>query len=122
MLWAVGKDGVAVEVGPDRGPVTVISPEQLCKSAWLAAVHVEDLSRAAHAILHSLRTGDPIDIEHQMRVDSADWRWFRSRGQAQRDPTGQVVGWHGISEDIHEYKILSQSLQQCEERLGEFEL
>jgi PAS domain-containing protein len=56
-----------------------------------------------------------------MRGDSGDWRWFNSRGRAQRGPTGEVVGWYGISEDIHEYKLLSKRLQQCEEKLRAFE-
>jgi PAS domain S-box-containing protein len=122
MLWAIGRGGIAVETHPDCGPVTVMSPEQICKNEWLAAWHLEDRSRAILAISHSLQTGEPVDIEHRMRGDSGAWRWFRSRGKAQRGPAGEVVGWYGTSEDIDDYKKLSDSLQECEERLRTFEL
>ena len=116
-LWAIGKGGITIEVHPNRGPVTVMSPEQIRNNEWLAALHVEDLSRAVAAILHSLRTGGPIDIEHRMRDDSGAWHWFRSRGKAQRSPAGEVVGWYGTSEDIDDYKKLSQALRQCQDKL-----
>jgi hypothetical protein len=67
MLWAIGSGGILVEAHPDREPVMVMCPEQIRNNEWLAALHVEDLSPAVAAILHSLQTGEPIDIKHRMR-------------------------------------------------------
>jgi EAL domain-containing protein (putative c-di-GMP-specific phosphodiesterase class I) len=120
-LWTTDSSGIAVEAQSDGVPMTIMSAEQIRHTQWLSAFHAGDLGSAIRGILHSARTGDPIDLEHRIRDHSGEWRWFRSRGQAQRNPSGKVVRWCGISEDIHEYKLVSDKLRECQGRLRNFE-
>jgi len=115
LLWTIDKAGIALETDPDCGTIRVMSTEQICNNEWLAAFHVDDVARTVSAILQSLVTGKAIDIEHRIRQCSGEWRWFRSRGQAKRDLAGAVVGWCGISEDIHEYKAFELDLNNARE-------
>ena len=64
--WTINANGLAIEVSPQWEQITVMDAEQTCNNSWLAALHFEDVTRIVPEILHCLRTGDPIHIEHRI--------------------------------------------------------
>ena len=41
----------------------------------------------------------------------AEYRWFRARAVPLRDPDGGIVKWYGTCSDIHDSKLLEQSIR-----------
>ncbi len=76
----------------------------------LALVDVHDRERTRQALLHSLQTGEPFD--QQLFVHTgAGRRCLRVLGEAERDPSGQVLALQGAVQDITEAQQERQQLQ-----------
>jgi len=60
----------------------------------------DDRSTLDEAILESAATGRPFTIEHRLVVTGTDTRWISVRGQAFRNPDGQVERVLGVSADV----------------------
>ena len=48
----------------------------------------------------------------------AYYRWFRARAVPIRDREGQIVKWYGTCSDIHDSKLLEQSIRDNASRTG----
>jgi signal transduction histidine kinase len=46
-----------------------------------------------------------------LRSKDGAYRWFRSRALPIRDPEGKIVKWYGTCSDIHDSKLLEQSIR-----------
>ena len=68
--------------------------------------------RVAESIEHSLRTGEPIDVECRVRTASGEWRWIHSRGAPRRDKDGKIIRWYGSADDIQTQKQLEEELRR----------
>ncbi|MCJ2028694.1 PAS domain-containing protein [Methylobacterium sp. J-043] len=111
--WTASADG-AVDFAPARfRDWTGVSG---LGETWMAVQHPEDADRIAEHWMHCVRTGEPSDIQHRVRMRDAQFRWLRSRAYPRRDATGRVVRWYGTSEDIHEYKLAELALREREEQ------
>src|SRR5690349_7259387 len=71
---------------------------------WLAARHLQDRTSIAEAWKLSLETGRPLDIEHRIRLEGGGYRWMRTRAYPRRAQNGEILKWHGSTEDISDRK------------------
>jgi protein-histidine pros-kinase len=63
-------------------------------------LHPEDIERvAATAKAHDLHD-EPYDVEIRLRLHSGEYRWFRARAKAERDPAGCAVRLSGSLQDV----------------------
>jgi PAS domain S-box-containing protein len=83
---------------------------------WLSIVHPADLSRAAAAWGHSVRTGTPYRVEYRLRRADGAYRWFVARGEPLRDDRRAVVRWFGTCTDIDDQKRAEEALRASEAR------
>jgi PAS domain S-box-containing protein len=109
--WVLDQNGMAVMISPRWQRLTGMSEEQYRGRGFISALHPTDQKRVEEAIEHSLRTGEPIDVECRVRTSSGAWRWIRSRGAPRRDEAGRIVRWYGSAEDIDAQKQLEEELQ-----------
>ena len=59
-------------------------------------VHPDDLPAQRAAFQRCLDTGGAYDAEFRVRVQSGEYRWFRSRGICEKDANGKPYGnWIG---------------------------
>jgi PAS domain S-box-containing protein len=78
---------------------------------WLDYVHPDDKE---HAMAHWLRCVESgVNYEGEYRIHSRDgaYRWFRARALPIRDLKGEIVKWYGTCSDIHDSKMLEQSIR-----------
>lgn len=106
LVWAARADGyndyfnagwyeyLGVPVGSSEG------------EGWAEAIHPEDRGRAFDCWSHSLKTGDPYEIEYRLRHRDGGFRWALGRARPIRDDHGRIVRWIGTCTDIHEQKMM----------------
>jgi len=80
-------------------------------TAWIDAVHPDDVPVVVADWYHCLDTAIPYDREMRVRLRSGNYRWFHSRIQPRFGAGGAVVCWYGMTEDIHERKIAEEHMR-----------
>jgi signal transduction histidine kinase len=78
---------------------------------WLDSVHPEDVKRSREGWGHSVKEGGLYESEFRLRSRDGNYRWFRSRAVPIRDAGGKIVKWYGTCSDIHDSKLLEQSIR-----------
>ncbi len=86
-------------------------------SGWLRYVHPDDRERSLKRWLESVRSGQNYEAEYRMLGRDGDYRWFRARAVPIRDQNGQILRWYGSCSDIHDSKVLEQSMRDNAVRL-----
>ena len=114
--WVLDDKGMATMISPRWQQITGMSEEDSRGRGFISALHPHDQQRVADVIAHSLRTGEPIDVECRIRTAAGGWRWIHSRGAPRRDKTGKIIRWYGSAEDIQAQKQLEEELRR---RAGE---
>ena len=83
------------------------------RASW-ERVHTRGgLERVAQAWPHALRTGEPYEIEYELRRHDGAYRWHLGRALPIRDEHGRIVRWFGTNTDIHDRKGIEQALGQA---------
>jgi PAS domain S-box-containing protein len=79
--------------------------------SWLDHVHSDDADRIKASWAQSIQSGKSFECEYRLRSKDAVYRWFRSRAVPIRDQQGRIVKWYGTCSDIHDSKLLEQSIR-----------
>lgn len=84
---------------------------------WSKLLHPDDYQRTMNIWSHSLRTGEPYNIEYRFRRGSdGAYRWFLGRALPVRNKNGEITRWFGTCTDIHSQKQAEEALRKSEER------
>src|SRR6202158_1392244 len=78
---------------------------------WFDYVHPDDVERSKAVWIHSVEVGGSYESEYRLRSKDGAYRWFRSRALPIRAPEGKIVKWYGTCSDIHDSKVLEQSIR-----------
>ena len=78
---------------------------------WLDYVHPEDKDRSMAQWMQCVQSGENYESEYRMKGKDGLYRWFRARAVAIRNPEGQIMRWYGTCSDIHDSKMLEQSMR-----------
>jgi len=81
-------------------------------ASWETSLHPDDRGRTLARLHHHLEDREPYDVEYRLRTKSGEYRWFRARGQAIWDSSGQAVRMAGSLIDITERKLADAILQR----------
>ena len=80
-------------------------------------IHPDDRDFAIATWRAALASGEAYDIEVRARgLDGTAHRWTRLQAFPDRDAQGNVIGWYGTSEDIHERRLATIALTESEVR------
>lgn len=78
---------------------------------WLEYVHPDDKPQSLLHWLHCVESGEAYESEYRMRRADGQFRWFRARAVPLRDAHGNIIKWYGTCSDIHDSKLLEQSIR-----------
>jgi PAS domain S-box-containing protein len=78
---------------------------------WLEYVHPEDKQRATAEWIRCVESGANYEVEYRLQSRDGVYRWFRARALPIRDPDGKIIKWYGTCSDIHDSKLLEQSIR-----------
>ncbi len=87
-------------------------PDSGTGMGWLDYVHPEDKERSLAQWMSSVQSGQPYDAEYRLRGADSQYRWFRVRAVPLRDGHGDIVKWYGTCSDVHDSKLLEQSIRE----------
>jgi PAS domain S-box-containing protein len=78
---------------------------------WLEYLHPDDKERSLAHWMRCVQSGEAYESEYRIRNTDGQYRWFRARAVPLRDPDGDIVKWYGTCSDIHDSKLLEQSIR-----------
>jgi signal transduction histidine kinase len=74
-------------------------------------MHADDRQASLEKWLHCVQSGEAYEAEYRLRSADGGYRWFRARAVPLRDPQGAILKWYGTCSDIHDRKLLEQSIR-----------
>jgi signal transduction histidine kinase len=78
---------------------------------WLEYLHPDDKDRSLEQWKRCVQSGQAYESEYRIRGFDKQYRWFRARAVPLRDPDGKILKWYGTCSDIHDSKVLEQSIR-----------
>jgi len=84
---------------------------------WLNYLHPEDKDYSLAQWIKCVESGEAYESEYRIRGRDGQYRWFRARAVPLRDSEGKIIRWYGTCSDIHDSKLLEQSIRQSAEEL-----
>jgi len=78
---------------------------------WMEYLHPEDKDRSLSEWMRCVESGEAYESEYRIRGADQQYRWFRARAVPLRDPAGNILKWYGTCSDIHDSKVLEQSIR-----------
>jgi PAS domain S-box-containing protein len=89
---------------------TGAAPGSASGFGWLDYVHPDDEKHAMGDWMRCVQSGANYEAEYRMRSKDGDYRWFRARAVPIRGD-GKIAKWYGTCSDIHDSKVLEQSIR-----------
>jgi PAS domain S-box-containing protein len=83
---------------------------------WLEYVHSDDKDHAVKDWMRCVESGANYEAEYRLRGKDGAYRWFRARAVPIRDG-GNIGKWYGTCSDIHDSKLLEQSIRDSSAEL-----
>ena len=78
---------------------------------WLEYLHPEDKERSWSHWMRCVQSGEAYESEYRIRGADRQYRWFRARAVPLRATDGTILKWYGTCSDIHDSKVLEQSIR-----------
>ncbi|MEZ0494866.1 response regulator [Sphingomonas sp. IW22] len=123
MIWTTLPDGYHDYYNARWYEFTGVREGSTDGEGWNAIFHPDDQPRAWELWRHSLKTGEPYEIEYRLRHWTGEYRWVLGRAKCVRDEAGRITRWFGTCTDIHDLKSARDELRaltaSLEERVEE---
>ena len=78
---------------------------------WIDYLHPDDRERSKAEWMECVKSGRNYETEYRIRGTDDEYRWFRARAVPIRNGEGEVTRWYGTCSDIHDSKLLEQSIR-----------
>jgi len=111
MIFSSREDGCYEYVSERFHDYTGTQPDSGQPIDWFQNVHSDDAERVRAGWMECVRSSGSYESEYRLRSKDGAYRWFRARAVPIRDPEGQIVKWYGTCSDIHDSKLLEQSIR-----------
>lgn len=118
MVWSTLPDGYHDYYNARWYEYTGVPEGSTDGEAWSGMFHPDDRERAFQTWDHSLRTGEPYQIEYRLRHHSGEYRWTLGRALPIRNEAGEIIRWIGTCTDIHETKLASEEREMVAQELS----
>ncbi|MCU1293410.1 MAG: sensory box histidine kinase/response regulator, partial [Bryobacterales bacterium] len=115
--WTANPDGTLESFSDRWCNLTGLSREEALRGGWSIVAHPDDGPAGLDAWFHSVRTGEPYDVEQRIRLADGSFCWMRSRARPRRSETGEIVRWYGTTEDVHERRLAEEKLHEANAEL-----
>jgi PAS domain S-box-containing protein len=111
IIFSRQADGTRDYISPRFYDYTGAKPGSANGDGWLDHVHPDDKSHATDEWARSVDSGTNYEAEYRIRSEYGTYRWFRARAVPIQDEQGKIIKWYGTCSDIHDSKLLEQSMR-----------
>lgn len=80
--------------------------------SWAVRLHPDEKERVFAALRAHIERRIPYDAEYRLKTKSGDYRWFRARGQAVWDDSGNLLRMAGSLQDIQDRKEAEEAARR----------
>lgn len=98
--WVLNMRGELIEAGARWQSITGQPIREALGEGWMEVLHPQDVGPTRDAIRLALATGIPLDLTYRVRERDGQWRWMRSRGTPRLTPSGEMIGFYGVLEEM----------------------
>jgi len=112
IIFSRNPDGTRDYISSRFYEYTGTAPESAVGYGWLEYVHPDDKEHAHADWLRCVQSGELYDCNYRLRAADGRYRWFRARAVPVRDGQGDILKWYGTCSDIHDSKVLEQSIRE----------
>ncbi|WP_245471141.1 PAS domain-containing protein [Bradyrhizobium genosp. SA-3] len=107
LLWVGSQDGrITALLNAENKP----DAHRFFGKGWLDLLPEEERETALRIWAAAVETGQPYDVEHQLRQSDGSYRWYHCRAVPIPDADGGIREWLGISTDVNQQR---PSIQQA---------
>jgi PAS domain S-box-containing protein len=118
MVWSTLPDGFHDYYNARWYEFTGVPAGSTDGEGWNGMFHPDDQARARERWLHSLRTGEPYEIEYRLRHRSGVYRWTLGRAMPILNEAGEITRWFGTCTDIDDLKRMEQAKELLSQELS----
>jgi PAS domain S-box-containing protein len=113
IVWAVRPDGRLDYF--NRRWYELTGAKQGETDNWLPMTHPDDRPLCVEALSRAMRTGEPLQVEHRIRVEATgEYRWHLARARPVRNEAGEIVRWYGTCTEIEQQKATERVLRESQ--------
>ncbi|MDX2261871.1 MAG: PAS domain S-box protein [Gemmatimonadales bacterium] len=115
-LWDWDLATGALYLSPHWRDMLGVAPEaaSTVQAAFFDRLHPDDVERVRSLLDAHLREGAPYSLELRLRHDDGEYRWFWTRGEVERDASGQPRRMAGAISDITARRTAEEALQRTD--------
>ncbi|HSR90514.1 MAG TPA: PAS domain S-box protein, partial [Gemmatimonadales bacterium] len=114
IVWVVRPDGQFEYFNRRWTELTGVPQGEIAQESWLPMTHPDDRDGCIRAVAEAMRTGEPLEIEHRIRVRATGkYRWHLARARPVLNEEGAVIRWYGTCTDIEDQKVVEQALRDA---------
>ena len=119
IVWIARADGYHEYYNKAWWDFTGMTWEDARGEGWNVLLHPEDRDRAVERWEHSLKSGEPYDIEYRFRrSQDGEYIWFLGRALPLRDAKGAIQRWFGTCTEIHQQKLVEEQLRAARDEMA----
>jgi PAS domain S-box-containing protein len=90
---------------------TGAQPAEATEFGWMDYVYPEDREQIMAHWVRCNQSSETYEAEYRIRNSKGEYRWFRARAVPIRNEQGKIARWYGSCSDIHDSKLLEQSIR-----------
>jgi PAS domain S-box-containing protein len=121
IVWTARTDGLVDYYNKRWYEYTGFSKDAEDQS-WIPVLHHDDIQPYIDAWHHSIKTGEPYQVEYRLKDKRkpGSYRWFLGKALPIKDDEGVIIKWFGTCTDINDQKTITEKLEQLvKERAAE---
>ena len=124
-LWRLAADGMPVffnkrmidDLGLDVTDMDVSGMTRLAAMIE-ATVHPDDAAAFAESLDRCIAGGAPFSMRHRSRRHDGTYRWMSSRAEPDRDQSGEIAQWYGVSFGVDDEVLAEEVLRHRAQELA----
>jgi len=116
MVWVTTPEGLQKADMSNWRAYTGQSVAEADGWGWLDAVHPDDRPHTAEVWSTAVANRSLYEVEYRVRAKDGSYRYFWVCGVPVLEEDGSIREWVGTCTDIHDRKLVEQTLRQSEER------
>jgi PAS domain S-box-containing protein len=111
IIFSRQKDGTRDYISSRFYEYTGAQPDSAVGFGWLEYLHPDDKEESLGRWMRCVHSGETYEADYRLRGADSQYRWFRARAVPLRDGQGNIVKWYGTCSDIHDRKLLEESMR-----------